>query len=327
MAHTQILRDMALFVEVGRRKSFTKAAEALGMPISSLSRRITSFEAVLGVRLIDRTTRRLELTVYGESYLAEATRIVEAATRSFDELVAQAKGPAGTLRIAVPPDAWLARRLAGVLAGFSQSHKQIRLDVDPRAGAIDLSGERYDLAIVLDAPSDASLIARKATEVEVGLYAAPSYLRGAPPLRAPFDLAAHQAVHAGSGESESWCLLGQTAVETVSVSGAISCRNPELGRSLALDGVGIAAAPHSAVEEDVTAGRLKRVLPDWRLPPVPVYLVTTSRLIPARARCFIDYAARRLPTALASEPRPLIPADVPASGPAAKAADPVLGAR
>ncbi|KAB1077323.1 LysR family transcriptional regulator, partial [Methylobacterium soli] len=120
MAHPQVLRDMALFVEVAKRKSFSQAAAALDMPVSSVSRRITQFEAAVGLRLLDRTTRKIALTPYGETYLAQATRLVEEAQRSFDDLIAQAKGPSGFLKVAAPSDFWVLQHLSGIVSEFSQ---------------------------------------------------------------------------------------------------------------------------------------------------------------------------------------------------------------
>ncbi len=94
---------MALFVEVAKRKSFSQAAVALDVPISSLSRRITQFETSIGLRLLDRTTRKIVPDPAWRSYYEQATRLVEEAQRTFDELIAQTKGPSGLLKIAAPP--------------------------------------------------------------------------------------------------------------------------------------------------------------------------------------------------------------------------------
>ena len=182
MANPHILRDMTLFVEVARRKSFSQAATVLDMPVSSLSRRISQFEANIGLRLLDRTTRKVALTAYGESYLAQATRLVEDAQRSFDELVAQAKGPSGFLRVAAPADFWAVRYLSEIAADFARQNEHVHVHLDLRATPVDLVQETYDLAICTEAPRETSLIVRKIGTLENGLFASPDYLsaRGRP---------------------------------------------------------------------------------------------------------------------------------------------------
>lgn len=298
MAYPQVLRDMALFVEVAKRLSFSQAARALDMPISSLSRRITLFEAAVGVRLLDRTTRKIVLTAYGEAYLSQATRLVEEADRSFDELIVQAKGPSGLLKIAAPPDDWALHHLSSVIMEFSREHEHVHLHVDLRPAPIDIVEHNYDLAIMIDEPKEGSLIVRKIAHVENGLYAAPSYLRTHGRPAAPRDLAHHQVILPRQGlTGECRMTQGETSA-AVSVRGPISCNNLGLAREFAVSGQGIATANVEQVADDVKHGLLERVLPDWRLPPTPIYIVTTSRLLPAKARSFIDFATRRLGTAL-----------------------------
>jgi DNA-binding transcriptional LysR family regulator len=299
LAHPQVLRDMALFVEVAKRKSFSQAAAALDVPISSLSRRITQFEATIGLRLLDRTTRKLVLTPYGEAYYEQALRLVEEAQRSFDELIAQARGPSGLLRIAAPPDGWAFDHLPAVVAGFMSEHEHVRVHLDLRPAVADLAAEGYDLALVTDEPREASMIARRVGRLATGVFGAPDGLArtGMPTL--PEDLARHAAVVAGQTSVQaSWRLSRAGETRTVAVSGAVSCNSPPLARRFALDGRGLALLPLLDAEADLRAGALVRVLPDWSGPPLPVSIVTTSRLMPAKARAFIEFAARQLGASL-----------------------------
>ena len=221
MPHPQVLRDMALFVEVAKRKSFSQAATALGMPISSLSRRITLFEAAVGLRLLDRTTRKLVLTSYGEAYLAQATRLVEEAQRTFDDMVAQAKGPTGFLKIAAPPDFWVLRHLSEVISEFSHIHEHIHVHVDLRPAPVDLAADSYDLAIAIEEPRETSLIVRRVADVQNGLFAAPSYLDGSVRPQHPRDLAGHQVIVPALGREAAWTMTRDNEVETVKVGGPI----------------------------------------------------------------------------------------------------------
>jgi DNA-binding transcriptional LysR family regulator len=295
-----MLRDMALFVEVAKQKSFSKAAATLGMPISSLSRRISHFEQAVGLRLLDRTTRKLALTSYGEAYLAQASRLVDEAQQAFDNLVAEAKGPSGFLKIAAPPDFWVLHHLSRIVTEFSALHENIHVHVDLKPNTVDLVSDNYDLAVTIEEPRETSLIMRKVAEVGNGLFASPAYLRDHGCPREPQDLRDHSAIAPTQGAGATWLLSRDDESVPVLVNGPLSCNSPSLARKFALAGQGIFSTHRLSVERDVVNGRLEQVLPEWDLPPTPVYIVTTSRLLPAKARSFIDCAMRQLPIMLAA---------------------------
>lgn len=285
---------MALFVEVAKRKSFSQAAVALDVPISSLSRRITQFETSIGLRLLDRTTRKLVLTPHGEAYYEQATRLVEEAQRTFDELIAQAKGPSGLLKIAAPPDPWVLHHLSAVTAEFSHRYAQVRVHLDLWPHLVDLAQEGYDLALAVGAPRETSMITRKVAELENGLFAAPDYLDRVGRPAAPSELAQHRAVVVGpSAASSAWSLeRDDHDVVSVTVGNAVSSNSQGMAKRFATAGHGIALLQAIDVEPDVEAGRLERVLPEWHGLPSPVFIVTTSRLLPAKTRSFIACASR-----------------------------------
>ncbi|WP_238312856.1 LysR family transcriptional regulator [Methylobacterium crusticola] len=291
---------MALFVEVAKRKSFSQAAAALDVPISSLSRRITQFEATIGLRLLDRTTRKLVLTPYGEAYYEQAIRLVEEAQRTFDELIAQARGPSGLLKIAAPPDLWVIHHLSAVVSDFALQHAHVRVHVDLRPTMVDLAQEGYDLAIAVDEPRETSMITRKVAQLDNGLFAAPSYLAQAGAPSQPADLSAHQAIVLGpptgaaSTGSSNWRLSRGAEAATVSVCGAVSCNSQALARRFVIGGQGVALLHVIDAEADLQAGHLQRILPEWSPPPSPIYIITTSRLLPAKTRSFIEFASRQL---------------------------------
>lgn len=286
---------MALFVEVAKRKSFSQAAVALDVPISSLSRRITQFETSIGLRLLDRTTRKLVLTPHGEAYYEQATRLVEEAQRTFDELIAQAKGPSGLLKIAAPPDPWVLDHLSAVTAEFSARYAQVRVHLDLWPHLVDLAQDGYDLALAVGAPRETSMIARKVAELENGLFAAPDYLGRTGRPETPADLARHRAVLVGQpSASSAWPLRRDDEVVSVAVCGTVSSNSQGMARRFAVAGQGIALLQAIDAEPDVEAGYLERVLPDWRGSPSPVFIVTTSRLLPAKTRRFIAFASRHL---------------------------------
>lgn len=301
---------MALFVEVAKRKSFSQAAVALDVPISSLSRRITQFETSIGLRLLDRTTRKLVLTPHGEAYYEQATRLVEEAQRTFDELIAQAKGPSGLLKIAAPPDPWVLRHLSVVAGEYALRYAQVRVHLDLWPHLVDLAQDGYDLALAVGAPRETSMITRKVAQLENGLFAAPGYLDRAGRPERPADLARHQAVMVGPPTASSisapgvaasgvWPLERDEEVVSARVGRAISTNSQGMARRMALAGHGIGLLQAIDVEQDVETGGLERVLPEWHGLPSPVYMVTTSRLLPAKTRSFIAFASRRLAHQLA----------------------------
>ena len=258
------------------------------------------FEATVGLRLLDRTTRKLALTSYGEAYLAQVSRLVDEAQRTFDDMMAVARGPSGFLKIAAPPDFWVLRHLSGVITEFSALHEHIHVHVDLKPAPVDLVGDNYDLAVAIEEPRETSLIVRKVAEVENGIFGAPAYLaeRGAP--AAPLDLEAHQVIVPAQGTSANWALTRGGETVAITVAGPLSCNSLSLARRFAVAGQGLTRANVISVDSDVSTGRLQRVLPDWSLPSTPVYFVTTSRLLPAKARSFIDFATKRLATVLAA---------------------------
>ena len=294
MPSPQILRDIALFVEVAKRRSFSRAAEALDMPVSSLSRRIAEFEASIGIRLLDRTTRRTVLTPAGESYLTQATRLVDDAQRSFDELVAQAKGPTGFLKVAAPPDFWAVQHLPELTAEYSALHEEVHVHLDLHAAQVDLVSEDYDLAITSEEPTQNSLIVRRVGATANRLFAAPDYLEARGRPEHPHDLAEHDIVLPVASGSATWQFTRRDEVVSTTVAGRISCNHRSLARRFAVTGRGITMASDINVERDVRSGRLEAVLPDWELPETSVYIVTTSRLLPAKTRSYIDFMSRRL---------------------------------
>ncbi|KMO34852.1 LysR family transcriptional regulator [Methylobacterium variabile] len=313
MAHPQVLRDMALFVEVAKRKSFSQAAVALDVPISSLSRRITQFESSIGLRFLDRTTRKLVLTPHGEAYYEQATRLVEEAQRTFDELIAQAKGPSGLLKIAVPPDPWVLHHLSAVAAEFSLRHAQVRVHIDLWPHLVDLAQEGYDLAVTVGAPRETSMITRKVAQLENGLFAAPDYLDRVGRPATPAALVLHRAILIGPpAPSIAWPLERDDEVVSVTVGSTVSSNSQGMARRFAVAGHGIALLQAIDVEQDVESGDLERVLPEWRGTPSPVYIVTTSRLLPAKTRSFIAFASRQLAEQLAPRGIPLDEAELAA---------------
>ncbi len=291
--------DLWLFAKVADAGSFSKAGEILGLPKSTVSRRISNLEKQLGERLLQRTTRQLNLTEFGQRLLQHGRQVSE----EIDAAMALAQHrqiqPSGVLRISMPND-FANLFLAPLLAEFSDSYPAISLEIDLSARRVDLLSESFDLAVRMGTlPDDASLTAKRLNVQAWGLYASPIYLekRGAPAR--PEDLLLHDALSllAGNREAQAWQLnhaaqqwLGMPQVR-------IKANSPELLVKLATQHQGIVAAPASYADTYVQKKELVRVLPDWCLPQTIAWLVFPGRrLMPAKTRVFMDFLALRIPS-------------------------------
>jgi len=284
--------DLLLFARIAESGSFTRAAARVGLPKSTLSRRISKLEAVLGERLLQRTTRKLVLTEFGLSLLEHARQVVDQTEAAAALVQHRQAEPSGRLRISMPPD--LANGLEQMLAGFMARYPAVRLEVDLSPRRVDLLAENFDLALRMgDLPDDATLAARRIVRLTTGLYAAPAYIerRGMP--QEPDELPEHEllCILARSGGPMGWPLKsGATAAtwEMPLLPRALA-NSPELLVRLARRGGGITAVSDQYVLDDVRSGALVRVLPDWHLPEVDGWAVFPGRrLMPAKTRVFLD---------------------------------------
>lgn len=283
--------DLLLFARVAEAGNFSRAAERLGLPKSTLSRRISDLENRLGERLLLRTTRKLTLTDFGQHILEHAQQIsaeVEAAS-----LLAQSRQavPSGTLRVSMPGD--LANLLlAPMLAQFVSQYPRIDLQVDLTPRRVDLINENIDLALRAGAlPDDATLVARRVWLYSPGLYAAPTYLNENGTPDKPEDLARHRTLRVltRQGDGAPWQLKRGNEIHTSTAMHCTAINSPELLVRLAIAGQGIVAAGNLFTTLAMDRGELVRVLPDWHLEPVSIWAVYPGRkLLPSRTRVFLD---------------------------------------
>lgn len=290
---------MSTFASVVDAGSFTAVAAALGKPKSSVSRAVLRLEEALGVRLLQRTTRKLTLTAAGERYLAEVRGPIARVAEASDEVADMGREPGGLVRVSIARMEDCA--LADVFAAFVRAYPKIRVELVVTGRRVNLIEENIDLALRAGPLDDSTLVARKVAIAELGLYAAPSYLerRGHP--RTFAALATHDCVlHKTAAGLNPWRLAGPRGVERVAVSGPIIADDLGSVRQLVLAGVGIALMPSTVVRADVEAGALVRVLPAHALRGAPVHLVSVPlRHIPVRVKLLRDFLLRELPKRLA----------------------------
>ena len=288
--------DLLLFARVVDEGSFSRAAERLGLPKSTVSRRVAALEAQLGERLLLRTTRKLTVTDFGLAVLEHAHHVVEDVAAAASLAQNRQIKPSGRLRVSMPSD--MANIvLAPLLAEFVLKYPAITLEVDLSARFVDLIGENFDVAIRMgELRDDASLAARRMAVFTGSLYAAPAYLarRGAP--SEPEALMEHDTLRilARTGDPLRWVLTrGDERWEGIP-PGRATANSPELLMRMALDGAGITVVNDHFALPHLQRGELVQVLPDWRVPPVSAWAVFPGRrLMPARTRVFLDALAAK----------------------------------
>jgi len=280
------LRDMSLFVEIARAKSFRRAAEALGMPSSTLSRRIHLLERAIGLRLLHRTTRRIELTEAGQIYFERSRRIVDEARLAHEALGEMIEKPGGVLRVSLPVD-FGAVFVAPYLAEFCRRYPAISFEFDLTPRRVDLVAEPFDVAIRMGDLPDSQLIARKIAEVPRYLFASQAYLDAQGTPKQPEDLSDHLCLL--FPKESKWTLSRNGVAKDVQVDGRFRLNNVGMMQRLAIAGLGIAMLSREGVIDERARKFLHPVLPDWQAKPIAVHAVTETRLLPAKTQRFIDY--------------------------------------
>jgi DNA-binding transcriptional LysR family regulator len=287
----ELLNDMALFVEVVKAKGFRRAGEALGMPNSTLSRRISALEKAIGLRLLHRTTRKIELTEAGQVYFERCKRIVDEARLAHEQLGDMLAQPSGVLRASLQVD-FAVTYLAPLIAEFAGLYPGIRFDFDLTARRVDLVSEPFDVAIRMGESESSQLIARTLASLTPCLYASPGYLERAGEPGVPADLERHECL--GILRAGSWNLHDGQQSATVPVGGRFTLNSVGMLRRLATLDMGVILVPREVVADDVAGGKLRRILPAWHGVAVPVYALTETRLLPAKTQRFIEFLRERL---------------------------------
>lgn len=287
------LDDMALFVEVVRAGSFNRAAARLGLPNATLSRRIAAMEQRLGLRLFERSTRRVQPSGAALRFYERCAPLVDEARLAHEALHERAFLPEGHLRVSMPVDLG-ALFLGDALPEFLRQHPGITMDLDLSPRFVDLKTEPFDLALRIGSARGDGLVARRIGLVAQGVYAAPAYLERHGRPRMPAELAQHDCLVIGSApQGARWRLAGPEGEASVAVRGPVGLNNMGLMCRLAERGVGVALLPQHLAQPAVARGTLERLFPRHRGAGWPLVAVTTSRLLPAAVRAFVDFIAAR----------------------------------
>ncbi|HZH56509.1 MAG TPA: LysR family transcriptional regulator [Burkholderiaceae bacterium] len=285
---------MQIFTRVVDANSFSHAADSLGLPRSTVSSTIQRLEQNLGVRLLNRTTRRLSLTPDGAAYYERCTQLLaelEDLEASFRDVT---RGPRGRLRVEMK--ASIGRLiLVPALCDFHARYPDIELAIGMSDRAVDMVREAVDCAIRVGELQDSSLVARRIGTFESITCAAPSYLeRHGEPLTID-DLEGHRAVHYLSdrtGRIVDWSFMVDGRQRDVQVKGMVSVNDGEAYVKCGLKGFGMIQAPRYMVAPYIESGELKEVLSQWTPPPLPISVVYLhNRHLSPKVRVFVDWVS------------------------------------
>ncbi|SDO45197.1 DNA-binding transcriptional regulator, LysR family [Filomicrobium insigne] len=285
--------SMEAFAKVADTGSFTAAADALGISGQMVGKHIRLLEEHLGVRLLNRTTRQQSLTDAGKDFL-ERTRIVLAELEAAEALAADSRArPRGELRVNAPVT-FGTHSLAPLVPAYMAANPEVTVRLTLNDRVVDLVDEGYDCVFRAGPLTDSTLIARGLRPMELIACASPTYLEARGTPTAPGDLTGHDCLgFAGSAIEERWEFNGRDDTVAVRVTSRFSTNSGQALKEAALAGLGIIFQASELTLEDVKAGRLIRVLPDWRATRPMHLLFAPDRRVTPKLRSFIEFAASR----------------------------------
>ncbi|MCV2357011.1 LysR family transcriptional regulator [Paucibacter sp. B2R-40] len=301
--------DLLLFARVVEAGSFSRAAERVHLPKSTVSRRIAALEQRLGEKLLQRSTRSLTLTEFGAGVLEHARALAAEVDGALALALHRQQRPSGRLRVSMPGDlANLA--LPAMLSQFVLDHPAVTLELDLSPRRVDLIAEGFDLAVRMGSlAQDSQLGARRLALLSNGLYASPAYVRshGEPLLPEALEHLHGLMILSRSGDAMPWHLSKNT-LGSAGAQGELSAQvwqgvpssrslvnAPDLLLKMAFAGVGVAAVGEHFAQDYVARGELLRILPDWCLPAAECWAVFPERrLMPLRTRVFLEALATAL---------------------------------
>jgi DNA-binding transcriptional LysR family regulator len=286
------LDNILIFVRVAQFESITRAARSLGMPISTVSRRLSVLESELGVSLLRRTTRRVTLTVEGREYFRQCQEPLSLLQEAERTLTQAQKRPEGLLRITVPVTLSQPPFL-DFISAFLKHHARIRVDLFITNLFLDLVAENVDVAIRFGQLQDSSVVARHLGKSVQYVVAAPEYLKARTLPAEPADLKSHDCVMVNAKNNESdWDLVSGRRKVRIHVSGPVSNRDIISAGAFVQRGHGIGLLPSTYCDEAIAKGKLIRLLPKWASSPIPVSAVYSSRkFLPLRLSVFLQALA------------------------------------
>lgn len=287
------VKDMLLFAQVVKSKSFSAAAAQLGVSKSHISKAVARLEAALGVRLLQRSTRRLSLTEVGSAYFEHCERILDELALADDTVNRLHQEPRGTLRISTSV-AFGTLHVASALPDFMLQHPDLKVDMTISDRLVDLVEEGYDLALRIIAEPSPNLVARRIAPIRRKICASPAYLarRGTPTT--PQALSTHNCLDYTYQSEGVWHLQGPDGKQAIPVGGTLRINDDEALTAAVIGGLGLAMLPTFIAGQALQRGQLVEVLPGYL--PVDRFLYAVylpNRHLPLKVRAFIDYLLAR----------------------------------
>lgn len=284
------LAGMRAFTAVVDAGSFAKAAERLDLSRGMTSRYVAQVEAHLGVRLLNRTTRRLSLTEAGNDYYQRASQVLALVGEAEQAASREAATPRGTLRVNASV-AFGARHLGALVSAYLQRYPEVRVDLTLNDRVVDLVDEGFDLAVRIARRIDPGLVARRIAPARMIACASPAYLRRRGTPKSPADLATHNCLtYAYAGGQNAWRFVRGKRERTVKVAGTLHANNGDLLARAAADGLGVTVQPTFLIGGLLREKKLARVLDGWEAEALTIFAVYASRqFVAPKVRSFIDF--------------------------------------
>ena len=289
------LQSMEAFVKVVEQGSFAGAANVLGLSRAMVSKHVAALEDRLGVRLLQRTTRRLNLTEVGRAYFDRSREILSQLAEAEETASALQSTPRGTLRINCSTGFGV-RHLAPALAAFQTQYPELQVDLNLSDRLVDIVEDGFDLVIRIGNLQDSSLIARRLAPSRMVLCASPAYLAAHGTPAHPDELPGHNFLSYAYASTRDDLTLTHADGRKVTtrLSGNLIANNGDALLAASLAGQGIVVLPTFFVGSEIAEGALKVLLPEWRPPQLTVHAVyPVNRHLAAKVRLFVDFLADR----------------------------------
>ena len=293
---SDLLRDVALFVGVATAGSFSRAAQQLQMPVSTLSRRIKLMEQGLGLNLLTRSGRRIGLTDAGQRYLQRCDKLITEVRLAQAEFEDQHDQARGLLRVALPVDFGLGICLP-LVQEFARLHPSIELHLDLSPTIADVAGGDVDVALRLGVVRQPLLLTRSLGQIQRSLFASPSYLASRSMPEHPQNLRDHRCLRVlNQSPAGHWELIDSRSGDQVNidVAGQCSTNNMSMLTHLALAGLGIALLPDHLCSTYLATQQLCPVLPNWHPVNMSIQTLTSSRNQPRRVKLFVNFLVENM---------------------------------
>lgn len=282
------IKCMRVFLQVANASSFARAARELHVSAATVTKHVSALESELGVRLLERTTRQVQLTEAGRFYLERCGETLQALDDTEAAMSQLSRAPSGVLRATAPLDT--SGDLALVIARYMKDYPEVTVDLRLANHNIDLINEGFDLGVGLMSPSHASYVSRKLCTTTIAAIASPAYLEAHGHPRTPTDLARHRnVVFVEPQPRTEWTFRKGNRAVQVQLAPAMMTNSGKALLDLAVEGAGISLAPSMLFGRELASGRIVRILTDYHIGSFGLHVRYPSRrFLPAKVRCFVE---------------------------------------